>query len=62
MFNEVYQLLFVFNESNNIDRGVSIEVISYDDDHSIIGLAVRSKDNLISGSAAMTAKSIMEVK
>jgi len=62
MFNEVYQLLFVFNESNNIDRGVSIEVISYDDYHSIIGLAVRSKDNLISGSAAMTAKSIMEVK
>lgn len=62
MFNEIYQLLFVFNESNDIDGGVSIEVISYDDDHSIIGLAVRSKDNLISGSVAMTVKSIMEVK
>jgi len=62
MFNEIYQLLFVFNESNDIDGGVSIEVISYENDHSIIGLAARIEDNLISGSAAMTVKSIMKVK
>lgn len=61
MFNEIYELLFVFNESNNIDGGVDIDTIS-GDDFSIIGLAVTSKDNLISGSAAMTARSIMEVK
>ena len=59
MFNEIYELLFVFNESNNIDGGVDIDTIS-GDDFSIIGLAVTSKDNLISGSAAMTARSIME--
>lgn len=61
MFNEIYELLFVFNESNDIDGGVDIDTIS-GDDFSIIGLSVTSGDNLISGSAAMTAKSIMEVK
>ena len=61
MFNEIYELLFVFNESNDIDGGVDIDTIS-GGDFSIIGLAVTSKDNLLSGSVAMTANMIMEVK
>lgn len=64
LFNEIYELLFVFNESNNIDGGVNIdftfEESKFGDNFNIIGLSVTNKNNLLSGSSAMTANMIMK--
>ena len=64
LFNEIYELLFVFNESNDIDGGVNIdftfEESKFGDNFNIIGLSVTNENNLLGGSSAMTANMIMK--